>query len=138
MKRIQLLSLLAVNLMLLPLIQLSYNLYFTTKIAEGSFYLIIFPTLIILSNLLLCCSRQRVAASIHWTFVYVGQGTSIACYFVWHYGQLKPYPDMPPGEAVFDLCMSTFLIGLWQFIVLVLIHLSTFIILKMGLTFKKA
>lgn len=138
MKRTQLLSLLAVNLMLLPLIQLSYNLYFTTKIAEGSFYLIILPTLIILSNLLLCCSWQRVAASIHWTFVYVGQGTSIACYFVWHYGQLEPYPDMPPGEAVFDLCMSTFLIGLWQFIVLALIHLSTFIILKMGLTFKKA
>lgn len=95
MKRTQLLSLLAVNLMLLPLIQLSYNLYFTTKIAEGSFYLIIFPALIILSNLLLCCSRQRVAATIHWTFVYVGQGTSIACYFVLHYGQLEPIQICP-------------------------------------------
>ena len=136
MKRTQLLRLLAVNLVLLPLIQLSYNLYFMTKIAEGSFHLIIFPTLIILLNFLLWCSRQRVASSIHWIFIYVGQGTSLACYFVWHYWQLEPYPDMPPGEAAFDLCMRTFLIGLWQLIGLVLIQLSTFIILKMGMTLK--
>ena len=135
MKRTQLLRLLAVNLVLLPLIQLSYNLYFMTKIAEGSFHLIIFPTLIILLNLLLWCSRQRVASSIHWIFIYVGQGTSLACYFVWHYWQLEPYPDMPPCEAAFDLCMRIFnrLMAAHR---ISTIQLSTFIILKMGMALK--
>ncbi|UZM97108.1 hypothetical protein OL548_17765 [Lysinibacillus sp. MHQ-1] len=38
----------------------------------------------------------------------MGQGTALACYFVWHYSQLTPFPHMPVGEAAFDLYMVTF------------------------------
>ncbi|WP_231630071.1 hypothetical protein [Lysinibacillus sp. ZYM-1] len=128
MTRTQLLSLIIINLVLLPFIQLSYNLLFMTQIAESSFQVFLFPMFIILLNLLLCCCRLKISFYVHWIFIYVGQGTSLACYFVWHYSQLEPFPHMPPGEAAFDLYMVTFLIGLWQLVALFMINISAFVL----------
>lgn len=137
MTRIQLLSVITINLILLPVMQLSYNLFFITTIAESMFQLLLFPLLILLLNLALWCCRLKIASSIHWIFIYVGQGTALACYFVLHYWQLEPYPDMPPGEAAFDLCMITFFIGVWQLVALLLVNVSTLVITKIGLSLKK-
>ncbi len=136
--RKQLLSLITVNLVLLPFIQFCYNLLFATKIDESSFQLFIFPTIILLLNLLLWCCRLKIPFYIHSIFIYVGQGTSLACYFAWHYRQLEPYPHMPPGEATFELYMSTFLIGLWQLVALSIVNLSLFVSTKLLMAIKKA
>ncbi|MBG9693676.1 hypothetical protein ABD91_22230 [Lysinibacillus sphaericus] len=126
--RTQLLSLIIINLVLLPIIQLSYNLLFMTQIAESFFQIVLFPMLIIVLNLFLCCWRLKISFYIHWIFIYVGQGTALACYFVWHYSQLTPFPHMPVGEAAFDLYMVTFLIGLWQLVALFVINILAFVL----------
>ncbi|EAZ86418.1 hypothetical protein BB14905_04473 [Bacillus sp. B14905] len=126
--RTQLLSLIIINLVLLPIIQLSYNLLFMTQIAESLFQIFLFPLFIIVLNLFLCCWRLKISFYIHWIFIYVGQGTALACYFVWHYSQLTPFPHMPLGEAAFDLYMVTFLIGLWQLVALFIINICTFVV----------
>ncbi|MFL1996007.1 hypothetical protein VYF65_001454 [Lysinibacillus irui] len=136
MKRMQLVSLIIVNLVLLPIIQLSYNQFYAADIPEGMFQLWLFPLLILLINLLLWSCRLRITSYIHWTFIYVGAGTSLACYFVWHYSQLIPYPHMPPGEATFELYMRTFLLGLWQLVALFLVNVLTFIMSKIWTTLK--
>ncbi|MEA0565259.1 hypothetical protein [Lysinibacillus irui] len=136
MKRMQLVSLIIVNLVLLPIIQLSYNQFYAVDIPEGMFQLWLFPLLILLINVLLWSCRLRITSYIHWTFIYVGAGTSLACYFVWHYSQLIPYPHMPPGEATFELYMRTFLLGLWQLVALFLVNVLTFIMSKIWMSLK--
>ncbi|MEK8197610.1 hypothetical protein [Lysinibacillus sp. FSL M8-0134] len=136
MKRMQLVSLIIVNLVLLPIIQLSYNQFYAVDIPEGMFQLWLFPLLILLINVLLWSCRLRITSYIHWTFIYVGAGTSLACYFVWHYSQLIPYPHMPPGEATFELYMRTFLLGLWQLVALFLVNVLTFIMSKISMSLK--
>lgn len=136
MKRMQLVSLIIVNLVLLPIIQLSYNQFYAVDIPEGMFQLWLFLLLILLINVLLWSCRLRITSYIHWTFIYVGAGTSLACYFVWHYSQLIPYPHMPPGEATFELYMRTFLLGLWQLVALFLVNVLTFIMSKIWMTLK--
>lgn len=136
MKRMQLVSLIIVNLVLLPIIQLNYNQFYAVDIPEGMFQLWLFPLLILLINVLLWSCRLRITSYIHWTFIYVGAGTSLACYFVWHYSQLIPYPHMPPGEATFELYMRTFLLGLWQLVALFLVNVLTFIMSKIWMTLK--
>ncbi|MGG2074375.1 hypothetical protein AB1J28_13585 [Lysinibacillus irui] len=132
----QLVSLIIVNLVLLPIIQLSYNQFYAVDIPEGMFQLWLFPLLILLINVLLWSCRLRITSYIHWTFIYVGAGTSLACYFVWHYSQLIPYPHMPPGEATFELYMRTFLLGLWQLVALFLVNVLTFIMSKIWMSLK--
>ncbi|WP_431811146.1 hypothetical protein [Lysinibacillus sp. FW12] len=136
MKRMQLVSLIIVNLVLLPIIQLSYNQFYAVDIPEGMFQLWLFPLLILLINVLLWSCRLRITSYIHWTFIYVGAGTSLACYFVWHYSQLIPYPHMPPGEATFELYMRTFVLGLWQLVALFLVNVLTFIMSKIWMSLK--
>lgn len=133
MKRMQLVSLIIVNLVLL-----SYNLFYAWTIPEDMFQLWLFPLLILLINLLLWSCRLRITAYIHWIFIYVGAGTSLACYFVWHYSQLIPDPPMPPGEATFELYMITFLLVLWQLVALFLVNVLTFIKSKIWMTLKNA
>lgn len=127
----------ASNIVILCLAQFIYAVIMDGDIAPNHFQLVLFPLILVMTNLVLWFTKYRVAFFLHWFLAYIGY----VCAFIILYGicyiRVIPIEDMPPGEAYFDLFLTAFILLLIQGFILLCLNGMTYILYRGDLYIRK-